>query len=417
MDFNDSPGEASFRKEVRDWIDANAPHAVIGQLTRGKLSRMDIASESRAWQKRKSDAHWACLHWPEAFGGRGASPIEKVIWDQEESVFAPLNELVLIGQGMCAPTLMAYASRERIISHLRGIASGAEVWCQMFSEPSAGSDLAGIRTRAERQGAGWVLNGQKIWTSWAHEADFGIVLTRTDPAVPKHAGLTMFYVDMRTPGIEVRPIRQSNGDSVFNEVFLTDAWLSDDQRLGQVGEGWRVALTTLMNERLSIGNGIPTGFEETLSYIHDLDLAGGGVPEEDPLDHRLADWACRARGLQYTTARIITALSRGKEPGPEASIGKLVAGQLMQEISIETWDRLCGLDPSVAERFRESRNRLCSVLLRSSAVRIEGGTDEILKNIIGERVLGLPAEPRVDKHVAFNALPFPNPPGSGEGRT
>ncbi len=402
MVLEDSPDEADFRAKARDWIAAHGRFDLVQAVRAGRLSRMDLVSASRDWQRSKFDAGWACLHWPKAYGGQEASVMEKIIWDQEEAAVSALNELVVIGQGMCAPTLMHYASDEQKARHLPKIANAEEIWCQMFSEPSAGSDLAGLRTRAVRDGNDWVLNGQKIWTSWAHEADFGIILTRTDPSAPKHHGLTMFYVDMRSPGIDVRPIRQANGDTVFNEVFLSDVRVPDSQRLGDVNQGWRVSLTTLMNERMSIGSGIPTGLPEILSYVVALEQSDCGFSAGHAFDDKIADWACRANGLKYTSARLISALSQGREPGPEASIGKLVAGSLMQDIAIETWDLLAGRAPREDGMLRERYNHLHTILMRAPAVRIEGGTDEILRNIIGERVLGLPAEPRSDKHLPFN---------------
>ncbi|MCI4643192.1 MAG: acyl-CoA dehydrogenase family protein [Hyphomonadaceae bacterium] len=405
MDFEDSPQEAEFRAEAREWIARHAPFDLVKAFRSGLCARSDLVTGARDWQRKKFEAGWACLHWPKAYGGRDAAVMEKIIWDQEEAPVGALNELVLIGQGMCAPTLMHYANDAQKARHLPRIASGDEIWCQMFSEPSAGSDLAGLRTRAEPDGDDWILNGQKIWTSWAHEADFGIILTRSDPSVPKHRGLTMFYLDMRAPGVEVRPIRQANGDTVFNEVFLTDVRIPDAQRLGEVNQGWRVSLTTLMNERMSIGSGIPTGLPEILDYVTALEASGSGFSAGAAFDDKLADWACRANGLKYTSARLISALSQGREPGPEASIGKLVAGELMQDIAIETWDLLGGQVPHGDASLRARHSLVHSVLMRSPAVRIEGGSDEILRNIIGERVLGLPAEPRADKHLAFNAGP------------
>ena len=402
MQFEDTPDEAEFRARVRDWIDTNAPLGRVKAYRSGQCTRADLVADARAWQWTKSEAGWACIHWPAVFGGKDAPMIEKIIWDQEEARVSALNELVSIGQGMCAPTLMHYASDGQKLIHLPRIANGEEVWCQMFSEPSAGSDLAGLHTRAERKGGGWILNGQKIWTSWAHEADFGIILTRTDPTVPKHKGLSMFFIDMRTPGVDVRAIRQANGDHVFNEVFLTDVYVPDSQRLGDVNEGWRTSLTTLMNERMSIGRGIPTGLAEAVDYVVALERQVPDFSAGAAFDDKIADWACQSYGLKFTSARLIYAVSQGNEPGPEASIGKLVAGRLMQEIAAETWELTNG-QPPADDDLRARYNLLHAVLIRSPAIRIEGGSDEILRNIIGERVLGLPAEPRSDKHLAFNA--------------
>ena len=301
MNFDDTPEEAHFRAEARAWIAANAPTALRAELElagygQPPLRSGDVIAASQAWQKTKRDAGWACLHWPVAYGGRGASPIERVIWQQEEGPYAKLAQIFLIGQGMIAPTLMAYAHELHQQRYLPKLASGEEIWCQLFSEPAAGSDLAGLRTRAELQGDEWVLNGQKIWTSGAHYAQFGMILARSDATVAKHDGLTMFFLDMHSPGIEVRPIKQANGQSGFNEVYFTDVRVPDAQRLGAVGQGWRVSLTTLMNERMSIGAGMPTGFPELLDF----------APASTP-----------ARGWRSTTRRC----ARSWPPGRCAPVG------------------------------------------------------------------------------------------------
>lgn len=414
MNFDDTPDEARFRAEARAWIQANAPRHLHDELAAAgygqpPLRSGDVIAASKAWQKTKSDAGWACLHWPVDCGGRGASAIERVIWQQEEGVYAKLAQIFLIGQGMIGPTLMAYAAAPHQRRFLPPLASGEEIWCQLFSEPVAGSDLAGLRTRAERVGgdAGddWLINGQKIWTSGAHYSDFGMILTRTDPGVAKHDGLTMFFLDMKSPGIEVRPIKQVNGQSGFNEVFFTDVRVPDHQRLGAVGQGWRVSLTTLMNERMSIGAGMPTGFPELLDFCCEFDTGNGLAIDDPAVRAKLATWAVRASGLKYTAWRSISALSKGQTPGPENSIGKLVAGQTLQEIAAFALD-LQGASgvlegdaqPSAAARFQ-------AMLLRSPATRIEGGTDEILRNIIAERVLGLPADLRADRGLPFNQIP------------
>ena len=262
MDFEDSPSEAAFRQEARAWLRANAPQ---WDGATAYSSFEELLPLGRLWQARKADAGWACLGWAREHGGRGASPVEEVIWAQEEGDLGVLSTPFVIGQGMCAPTLIAYASEEQLRRYLPPIARGEEIWCQMFSEPAAGSDLAGIRMRAVADGERWILNGQKIWTSFAHVADYAIVLTRTDPDVPKHKGLTMFFIDMRSPGIEVRPLRQGSGGSDFNEVFVNEVVVPDSQRIGAVGEGWKVALTTLMNERLAIGGAFHTDVERYLA--------------------------------------------------------------------------------------------------------------------------------------------------------
>ena len=410
MNFDDTPQEAAFRAEARAWLDANAPRHLHAQLAaagygQSPLAAGDAIAESKAWQKKKRDAGWACLHWPKDYGGRGASPIERVVWQQEEGVYGKLAGMFLIGQGMIAPTLMAFAEDRHKQRYLSPMASGEEVWCQLFSEPVAGSDLAGLRTKAEKVGDEWVINGQKIWTSGAHYSDFGMILTRTDPNVVKHDGLTMFFFDMKSPGVEVRPIKQVNGQSGFNEVFFTDLRIPDHQRLGDVGKGWKVSLTTLMNERMSIGAGMPTGFPELLDFCCEFDTGDGLAVDDPAVRSQLAQWAVRTSGLKYTAWRSISALSRGQIPGPENSIGKLVAGTTLQEIAAFAMDLqgpsgvlVDAAQPTAAARFQ-------AMLLRSPATRIEGGTDEILRNIIAERVLGLPADMRADRGMPFNQIP------------
>jgi alkylation response protein AidB-like acyl-CoA dehydrogenase len=413
MNFDDTPEEAAFRAQVRAWIDANAPKALRAELeTAGfagvSLSDVDPMAVAKAWQKKKFDAGWACLHWPKEYGGRGATPIERVIWGQEEGPYAALAGTFIIGHGMCGPTMMAFASEEQKRRFLPPLAAGEEIWCQLFSEPAGGSDLAGLRTRAERASDGsgdWIINGQKIWTSGAHYSDYGILITRTDPTVPKHKGLTMFFLSMKTPGVEIRPIKQANGDSGFNEVYFTDVRLPDAQRLGAVGDGWKVSLTTLMNERLSIGSGMSTGFPELFDLCCRIETANGLAVDDPAVRQKLATWAVRTTGLKYNGFRAISAISRGQTPGPENSIGKLVAGSTMQEIAMFA-EELMGqagimTDPELAA----ASGRFQRMLLRSPATRVEGGTDEILRNIIAERVLGLPADIRLDKDVPFNQIP------------
>ena len=410
MNFNDSPDEAAFRAEARAWIAANAPRHLHAELElagfgQPALRSGDVIAASKAWQQVKADAGWACLHWPVDCGGRGASPIQRVIWQQEEGVYAKLAGIFIIGQGMIAPTLMAYAAAPHKQRYLPPLASGAEIWCQLFSEPVAGSDLAGLRTRAERDGDDWVLNGQKIWTSGAHIADHGMVLVRTDATVAKHDGLTMFFLDMKSPGVEIRPIKQINGQSGFNEVYFTDVRVPDVQRLGAVGQGWRVSLTTLMNERLSIGAGMPTGFPELLDFCCTFETGDGLAIDDPAVRSKLATWAVRTSGLKYTAYRSISALSKGQTPGPENSIGKLVAGQTLQEIAAFALD-LQGASGVLVDAAQPSAHaRFQAMLMRSPATRIEGGTDEILRNIIAERVLGLPPDLRADRGLPFNQIP------------
>jgi alkylation response protein AidB-like acyl-CoA dehydrogenase len=410
MNFDDTPQEAAFRAEAKSWIDANAPKEFESELTKASLGRInlkkhDIVEVAKAWQRKKSEGGWVCLQWPREYGGRGATPVERVIWQQEEGIYFKLTSPFQIGEGMCGPTLMAYGSEADKRRYLPKIASGEEIWCQLFSEPAGGSDVAGLRTRAERDGDHWIINGQKIWTSGAHYSDYGILITRTDPNVPKHKGLTMFYIDMKSAGIEVRPIKQANGMQEFNEVFFTNLRIPDQQRLGAVGDGWNVSLTTLMNERMTIGARLATGFTELFDFCCNLMTEDGPAIDNRATRSKLANWAVKNSGLKYTSYRAISALSKGERPGPENSIGKLVAGSMLQDIAAYAMDLqgASGLlsDPETAE----AAGQFQAMLMSSPSTRIAGGTDEILRNIIAERVLGLPGDIRVDKDVPFNKIP------------
>lgn len=404
MDFNDSPQEAQFRQEVREWLDKNAPefyvdHRGIGDDTEEELAR------AKAWQKRKAEAGYACLLWPEAYGGPGRTPIEAVIYQQEEGRHRVPRGVFEIGQGMAGPTLMMYASEEQKKRYLPPMLDGSEIWCQLFSEPSAGSDLAGLRMRAEKEGDKWVVNGQKVWTSGAHFSDYGIIVTRHDPTIPKHMGLTYFFVDMKSPGIEIRRIKQISGTSNFCEVFFKDVEIPDEQRLGGIGDGWSVALTTLMNERLAVGDAPPPDADALLDLAKNVDLNGEPAIKNAAVRDKLADWYVQMTGLKFTKYRTMTALSRGQTPGPEASIAKLVGASKLQDIASFGMDLqdMGGVvrdhDLSAAEAAFQN------AYLYSPGFRIAGGTDEILRNIISERVLQLPPEIRVDKKEAFNKLP------------
>lgn len=410
MDFSDTKEEEAFRHEIRQWIAENAPTYLEESLASSGFGSTNTGDydpllEAKKWQKKKSDAGWACIQWPKEYGGRDATPIQSVIWNQEEGVYGKLSGTFIIGQGMCGPTVMAYASEELKERYLPRLSSGEDVWCQLFSEPAAGSDLAGLRTRAEKEGDDWVINGQKIWTSGAQYSDYGILITRTDPEVAKHQGLTMFILDMKAEGIDIRPIKQANGDSGFNEVYFDNVRIADDHRLGAVGGGWQVALTTLMNERLAIGGAISTGYPEIKEMLQTLPLADGMAIDDPAVRSKLADWHCKAAGLKNTASRAISALSKGETPGPENSIGKLVAGGMMQDIAKFALD-LQGLSGTIVDPdIAEGAARFQAMLMRSPAVRIEGGTDQILRNIIAERVLGLPADMRADKGLPFNKIP------------
>ena len=399
MDFNDTPEEARFREEASSWLAENVP-------TDEAFRALTPLEQAKLWQKKKYDAGWACIGWAPEFGGRGASAIEEVIWRQEESRYDLPATFFLIGQGMIAPTLMAWASDEAKARYLPPLASGEVVWCQLFSEPAGGSDLAALRTRAERDGDDWVINGQKIWTSGAHYSDYGVIVVRTDPTVPKHKGLSYFYIDMKAPGVEIKPIKQLTGESDFNEVYFNDVRVSDQQRLGEVGQGWQVSLTTLMNERAAIGGGFgQMDVALAMTVAQKVEIDGRPALEDAGVRARLANWYVQESGLKYTGYRSLTALSRGALPGPENSIGKLVGAPKMQAMSSYLMDLLEASGAITDESLATEAGIIQRAYMGAPGLRIAGGTDEIMANIIAERVLGLPQEPRLDKGIPFNEVP------------
>ncbi len=399
MDFNDTPDEAAFRAQARTWLEANAP-------SREELAGMDEIQAAKLWQKRKYDAGWACIRWPEEYGGRSASAMEQVIWNQEEGKFSTTGSVFAIGQGMAAPTLMAWASEEHKRRHLPPLASGEHIWCQLFSEPASGSDLAALRMRAERDGDEWVINGQKIWTSGAHYSDYGIIVLRTDPTVPKHKGLSYFFLDMKSPGVDIRPIKQISGGANFNEVYFTDVRVPDHQRLGAVGQGWQVALTTLMNERMAIGGGgAGAGFRQVFDLACKVEIDGEPAIRDRNVRAKLATWFAQEAGLKYTGYRSMTALSKGETPGPENSIGKLVGAAKSQDMASFAMD-LLELSGAISDpAYAEAHGMYQATFMGAPGIRIAGGTDEIMLNILSERVLGMPQDVRVDKGIPFNEVP------------
>jgi alkylation response protein AidB-like acyl-CoA dehydrogenase len=409
MDFNDTPDEAAFRGEVRRFLDAEAPTKrasapVPSRRLLGDPDWREAVKRAKHWQAKKADAGFAAITWPKQWGGREGSPIEQIIYNQEEAHYVVPKGVFEIGLGMCIPTLMAYGTPAQLERYVRPAVRGQEIWCQLFSEPAAGSDLAGLRTRAERDGEEWIINGQKIWTSGAHFADLGILITRTDPQVPKHRGLTMFFIDMHAPGIEVRRIKQISGTSNFNEVFFTDLRVPDHQRLGEVGAGWKVALTTLMNERLAVGDAPGPDFDDIFALARTLPIDGTPAIRDRAVRDKLADWYVKTQGLAYTKFRTMTALSRGQVPGPEASITKLVSATKLQEIAAYAIDLIGSSGAVMDPQFAPMEALFQEALLYAPALRIAGGSDEILRNIIAERVLGLPGDVRVDKDLPFSAV-------------
>ena len=405
MDFNDTPQEAEFRAKCRAWLEANAELKTkktnsAKNMNIGNKSLLEAAAE---WQKKKYDAGWAMIHWPKEFGGIGATPIERIIWAQEESKFNVPKGVYEIGLGMAGPVMMEYATEEQKERYLPPMAEGKEIWCQLFSEPSAGSDVAGLRSKAVQDGENWIVNGQKVWTSGAHFSDFGILVVRHDPGLEKHKGLTFFFVDMKSPGIEVKPIKQLTGGSSFNEVYFNDVVIPDSQRLGEIGDGWKVAITTLMNERLAVGDADGVDANEAFELAKKHDKDGEQLIDNNAVRESIADWYCEASGLKNTKLRTMSALSRGDTPGPEASITKIVSANKLQAIGN------FGMDSSdMSGMLMDEKSdfiKFQMAWMGAAGLRIAGGTDEILKNIIAERVLGLPQEARADKGLAFKDIP------------
>ncbi|MEE1916294.1 acyl-CoA dehydrogenase family protein [Pseudomonas asiatica] len=390
MDFNDSPSEAEFRGQVRAWLDTHA---------KGFMSPSDHAdvdafiAKARTWQAKKAREGYAAIRWPKAEGGLDGTPMQEVIFQDEEARYdVPVGPFVTIGTQLAVPTLRTHGTPEQIAQFTQPTLRGELLWCQLFSEPSAGSDLANVRTRAVKDGDDWVINGQKVWTSWAHVADWGILLARTDPEATKHKGLTFFVVDMRSAGIEVRPIQQISGVSEFNEVFLTDLRIPDRYRIGAIGDGWKCAMTTLMNERVNVG-----GESQALPNVLELIERAQGQSSGASLDRfKMAQLLTQEMGLRYFRFRLLTSLSKGETPGPIAAMSKLVYANTLQELSA------MALDATGLQKLQAEGDKFQHGYEWAAALRIAGGTDEILRNQIAERVLGMPGEIRVDKNIPFS---------------
>jgi alkylation response protein AidB-like acyl-CoA dehydrogenase len=401
MDFADTTEEAGFRQEARSFLEQHAP-ALAGRAGTEE-SESDFLARAKAWQKLKQENGWACLNWPKAFGGRGATPMEMIVWNQEEARYNVPTQPFAIGLGMCGPVVMGFAGDEQRAAYLPKMASGEDIWCQLFSEPAGGSDVANLRTRAVQDGDEWVINGQKIWTSGAQYCDYGILLTRTDPSVPKHQGLTMFIVNMKAPGVEIRPIKQASGKSGFNEVYFTDVRIKDDHRLGAVGDGWKVSIVTLMNERLAVGSASGPDAKEMLALAQSLEVDDRPALENKAVRDRIATWHCEQSGLHFTKLRVQSAMSRGETPGPENSITKIVSANKLQGIGSYGMD-LMDMGGILVDQDGQD-DSFYGAWLSAPGLRIAGGTDEILRNIIAERVLGLPGDVRVDKSIPFTEVP------------
>ncbi len=405
MDFNDSPDEAAFRLKARAFMEKTCKPKGAEKALAQELDGKEFLAAAKAYQKKKAEAGFAGITWPKEYGGRGGGVMQQVIYAQEESRYLVPRGYFEIGLGMCMPTLFTFGTEEQKRRFAPKALLAEEIWCQLFSEPGAGSDLAGLRTRVVRDGDEWVVNGQKIWTSGAHRADWAILVARSDPKAPKHKGLTFFFLSMKSPGIEVRRIKQISGMSNFNEVYFTDVRIPDSQRLGRVGGGWGVAITTLMNERVASGDLRGPDFEELFALAKGIELEDGPALRNAAVRERLADFYLKTQGIRWARFRTMTALSRGETPGPENSIGKLVNAPKAQDIAAFAMD-LMDMGGLVSDaELVPMRAAFQDAMLYSPGGRIAAGTDEILRNIIAERVLGLPQDIRVDRDVAFEDLP------------
>ena len=395
MDFDDSPEEAAFRKEAQAFLNKHAKRrgGPKDWSRRGEgVSEDDYIRNSKQWQRKLYDQGWAGITWPREFGGRGGSPMESSIFNAEAGRYDVSAGTFTVAIGMAGPTIMAYGTDAQKQRYLDPMLRGDEIWCQLFSEPGAGSDLAGLSTKAVLDGDEWIVNGQKVWTSGAHHSDWGILLTRTDPDQPKHRGITYFLVDMRTPGIDIRPLRQINGAAHFNEVFLTDVRIPAENMLGPVHGGWGPTLVTLANERTAIG-----GSSQGISFDEIADHArGAGVAGDRNVRQQLAATYTRFQLIRYLSLRVQTAISRGEQPGPESSILKLSYSQHLEALG--------NLGVAIAGAAGMLSSVWSETFLTQWAARIGGGTDQVQRNIVGERVLGLPGEARLDKAVPFNQI-------------
>lgn len=389
MDLNPTPGELAFRNELRAWLRANQPEPWTGATheSEGQNAYTEYLS---AWQQKLFDGGWAGIAWPKEFGGRGASFIEQAIFQEEMAAADAPEPIGVIGQSLVGPTIITVGTEQQKSRYLAPILSGEEIWCQGFSEPNAGSDLASLGTRAVRDGDDFVVNGQKIWTSFAHLAHRCLLLTRTDANVPKHRGITCLLVDMRWPGIEVRPLKMMSGDSVFNEVFFTDVRVPVAEVLGEVNQGWPVAITALANERANLGSGLYAMFRRNLEALiaHARAPRAGRAPAaDDPLvRQRLAQLYLELEIFRLNTNRALTKLMKTGIPGPEGSIQKLYWSEYNQRLSQAALEILGPL--AQLEQF--DNGQWAYHYLRSRGNTIEAGTSEVQRNIIAQRVLGLP---------------------------
>jgi alkylation response protein AidB-like acyl-CoA dehydrogenase len=376
VDLSLTESEATFQQDVRSWLEENHP---------GPAPEGDDAAEfefRRDWQRKLHEAGWAGLSWPEEYGGKGATLIEQAIFNEElaaQRVPLPANVLGLV---MGGPVVIAHGTEEQKERYLEPILSGEEIWCQGFSEPESGSDLASLKTRAVKSNGGWKVSGQKVWTTYAHEAKWCMLLARSDQDAPKHKGITYFLLDMDQPGVDVRPLRQITGEAEFNEIFMEEAEIPDENVVGEVGGGWQVAITTLMFERAGLGAAAVMGLRRSLSEL--IDLLHERELDRDPVvRQKIGELKIGIEAMRLGALRTLTQTMKTGIPGPEGSLGKWQWATINQGLTELATDVL-GPDGLTTD------NEWAYRFLRARANSIEGGTTEVLKNIVAERVLGLP---------------------------
>jgi alkylation response protein AidB-like acyl-CoA dehydrogenase len=394
VDFTLTPDQQAFRERVRTWLTANIP-AGWKTTTTTEVPRAEAFELARRWQRTLFDGGFIGLTWPREYGGQGLTFVEEMILHEEMALQKAPPILNILGVGMAGPTIIAYGNEAQKRRYPARILSCEEIWCQGYSEPNSGSDLASLQTRAVKDGNSWVIDGQKVWTSLAHVADWMMLLARTEPDAPKHKGITYFLLDMHSPGVTVKPLKQITGDAEFNEVFFDNVRVPDSQVLGGVNNGWTVGITTLMYERLALGFGLQVRLRIALEALIEMgrrvEKTGRAVTTDPVMRQKLAQLWIDTEALKYTGARAVTRLLRGELPGPEASAGKMGwvdTHQRLQELAME-------IQGPYAQLTKGSERAIDAGVwqygfLRSRANSIEGGTTEIQKNIIGERVLGLP---------------------------
>ncbi len=397
MDLDDTQEQADYRAQVRSWLDEHKAEAPVLDGPDAIKDEDEIIAARRAWQGKLAEGGLAGVTWPKDFGGQGMGPIEQVICNQEIAKAKVPGILDAIGVGMLGPTIIAHGTDEQKTRYLGAMLHGDEVWCQLFSEPAAGSDLAAVQTRARLQDDGsWRISGQKVWTTNAQFASYGLLLARTDTDVPKHKGLTMFIVPMDAPGVTVRGLRQISGEAEFNEVFFDDLAVDADAVVGGVGNGWGTALTTLMFERVTIGLG-SEGMGYNSNRFAEALARDPDARRDSEVRHELGEIASELLAVRFTGYRTLSALQKGQVPGPESGLAKITivngaikAGELIADV----------LGPDALAEDGQWAYMISFLPGLKSA----GGTEEILRNTIGERVLGLPPAPRLDKGIPFSEL-------------